>query len=185
MISFIAPAFQYYPILLPSLIDQKNPNWEVIILHDTFNEKYVRIIEEFNDPRIKLYFSKERMGKWGHPLRQKGLEYCSNDSDIIIHTNADNYYVPSFVEAFENGIGDKIGVYCDCIHSHYRYDILYTSLTYGKIDCGCFAVQSAVAKEIGWKSMEFEADWHYMEEVIQKYSFDAFNKIHQCLFVHN
>lgn len=185
MFSFIAPAYHYFPILVPSLIRQTDPNWELILLHDTFNQNYVKIVEQFNDERIKLYFSRDRKQNYGHPLRQIGLTQISSQSEYVVHTNADNIYTDNFVSDMRSGVGTAQAVFCDCIHSHYEWKVLYTKLQYGQIDCGCVAVRTAIAKEIGWKSLDFEADWHYLQEILIKYGVDSFKKIDKVAFCHN
>lgn len=186
MLSFIAPAYQYIPILPYALSNQTCPDWELILLHDTYNEKYAKLVEDLNDPRIRLYFSREQKGRWGHPLRKIGLTQLSSYSTFVCHTNCDNYYTPNFVEEMQSVIeGDVIGSYCDCIHSHFAWQTLFTRLRHGEIDCGAVIVRTPIAIEVGWKSIEFSADWEMLQEIVGQYGEERFIKVHKSLFVHN
>lgn len=186
MLTFIAPCYQYTPILPYCLVNQTDPDWQLLMAHDGPNDKYTRLVEELNDPRIELYFTKERLGNWGHPIRQMLFNNIPANTDYLVVTNGDNYYINGFVAQVHNAFdADTDMVYCDCLHNYEDWNVMYTDLHMGQIDCGCVAVRYHIAKEIGWKSNANEADWHFISEIIDKVGLERCRKINKILFVHN
>jgi glycosyltransferase involved in cell wall biosynthesis len=186
-VSVIAPIYNYYPILIPSLMLQTHENWECILLHDGPDAiNLSRIVNDFADARVKLVYSDRRHNDWGHSLREKGLNFISARSDFVIHTNADNYYVPGalaeMLPGFQDGI---IAVHCDMLHNYWKWKPISTTLNFGQIDTGCVMYRTGIAAEFGWKSVRKDADWDLIEEVIKKYGRNAFAHIPQILCVHN
>ena len=136
-ITFIAPIYNYYPLLIPNLLTQTHGDWRLILIHDGPNStELAKQVEHFQDSRIGLHFTEKRYNDYGHSLRAMGLKLVTN-TDYLVHTNADNYYVPKFCEymlkSFSEGI---VAVYCDMIHSHKEWRLLETQPVFTKIDCG-------------------------------------------------
>ncbi len=185
-ITFIAPIYNYYPVLIPSLLLQTHSDWRLILIHDGPNStQLAEQVEHFKDSRIDLYFTDKRYNDYGHSLRGIGLQRVSN-TDYLVHTNADNYYVPKFCEymlkSFLEGI---VAVYCDMLHSHKEWGLLEAQPAFGKIDCGAVMFKVTAALETGWKSRRFEADWDMIAEVLRKYGINSFKHVNKPLFVHN
>ena len=187
MLSVIAPCYNSYPILLPSLLLQTHTDWELILIHDGPDSIGLdRIVEGFNDPRVRLAHTPQRHNDWGHSLRAIGLKHV-NDADFILHSNHDNYYTPTafkfLLQPFANR--EIVGVYCDMVHSHYAHNLRRSQLSYSHIDCGAIVLRADAAKEIGWKSRQYAADWKMIVEAKQRYGVESFAKISKPLFVHN
>jgi hypothetical protein len=182
---FIAPIYKYYPQLVPSLLAQTYKNWRLLLFHDGPDFGPLKTqIEAFNDPRVELAWTDRRYNDWGHSLRAIGLRFAK-DADFIVHTNADNYYVPDFCNQMVHAFREEtVAVYCDMVHSYYSWGILPAKIQFGKIDCGAVMFRAKVALEIGWPSRAFAADWVMINEVHQKYR-DRFEYIPRPLFVHN
>jgi glycosyltransferase involved in cell wall biosynthesis len=183
--TFIAPAYQYFPVLLGSLLHQTFRDWECILVHDGPSKDYERWIVAINDPRIWLACTEARRGNWGHHLRQLGLDAMCAESEFCCVTNADNYYLPCFCGDMIQAAGDKDGSYCDMLHSHHKWRLMKSVLACSQIDCGNFVVRSRIAREVGWKSLAFAADWTFIDGCLKASSPDRFVKVDRCLFVHN
>lgn len=187
---FIAPIYFYYPIIIPSLILQTHKDWHLILIHDgPNNENLNKIVESFSDKRITYIETPERQGKWGHFIRDYALQKIEKENiagDFIVITNADNYYVPGFVEIMLSKVTPKIiAVYCDMIHSHKKWDIIRSLLKKSNIDCGNFMCRRDVSLKIGWKDYCFSADWLYIQKIVQAYGPGFFAKVSLPLFIHN
>ena len=199
MITFIAAWYyddkhKYVPVLPISLQAQTYPDWELILLHDGPVSPLAHSYCEFfkTEPRIRFIETPRRLEQWGHPLRELGYNYISDDSDFIIHTNADNYYLPTFLNEMIKTIRPQdVGIFCDCLHSHHNYkDIFKAKLCRAGIDLGCMMFRTRVAMEAGFKHRNFEADWEFFEEVVERYSDKLFGDqgiayLMKPLFVHN
>ena len=186
LVSIIAPIYKYYPILVHSLQAQTHKNWELILIHDSPNQELYDLIKTINDTRIKYMWTEERYNDWGHSLREIALQHISQESEFVVITNADNYYVPIFIEEMLAGFKDNtVATYCNMLHSHKRWDVIHAGLQCGKIDCGCVMVRKNIVLEFGWKYRDFGADWGFIRDVIQKYGGESFLKVNKILFVHN
>jgi hypothetical protein len=184
MISFIAPIYKYHPVLLSSLLTQQNPDWECILIHDTPNPDLRKYVEFLADPRIKYHETAQRYNDWGHSLRALGLTMLG-DSQFVVHTNADNYYCPGFINAMLSAAEGYLGAYCDCVHSHRGWQMMSCALKFTFIDCGCVMLRRQIAEEVGWTSRDFAADWNMIDQVIARYGSEVFNHVSLPLFVHN
>jgi hypothetical protein len=193
MIKIICVAYER-PVPMRMLIDcflvQTNPNWELNIIYDgKAPQSILDIVALYSDPRVKFFESDERNQCYGHPNRKMMLENMQgNPGDFVLMTNDDNYYVPVFVEYMLIACKPNIGfVYCDTVHSHFRYDTHKPKIKENHIDMGCFIVRFDVAKRVGFNHLCFTADGKYAEEcfgyclthrLISSY-------IPKSLFVHN
>ncbi len=191
-ILFIAPWFQYKPVLPLSLILQTEEDWQLFMIHDG------PIKEDFfywnTDPRISVEVSlpknKEPGNQWGHPIRARVVNKIVEEKlacDWIVHTNADNYYPPGFCEMMlEAGTRNRSDlVYCDMVHNHKKWVYVKSLVAFGQIDCGAVMVRADWVKEAGWPSRRFEADWDYIAEVYRRHP--RLNSVHvpSALLVHN
>jgi len=186
LVSFVAPIYNYYPILIPALISQEYQNWELIIIHDSPNSNMEDLVKSFNESRIKYMSTKERYNDWGHSLRPIGLQNVSQNSDYVIVTNADNYYLPQFLLLMIEPLvqdNDIVATYCNFLN---RKQLNNSRLIHGGIDCGNFMVRTYIAKKIGWVGREFAADWRFINSIIEKFGESSIKKIpDDVLFVHN
>lgn len=72
---------------IKSILNQSYENWELLLIDDNSNDKTIRIIEKFNDKRIKLFKNSSNIGTG--PSRNVGIKnssgkfICFCDSDDI------------------------------------------------------------------------------------------------------
>lgn len=203
-VAFLCPAFNNYPQIISSLINQSHQNWELFLLHDGPNETGMKDIVQaslrqaqgdivLNDARIHYQETPERTGNWGHHLRQwalKNLDTLCPDADYVVITNADNYHVPVYTEymlrAFEKTPG-IVAAYCsDMVHSYKAWQIIPCRLQLGYIDCAGVMIKKEVACEVGWNDIEsHSSDWTYFNDIIKKYGAAKWAKVPGCLLIHN
>ena len=185
---------------IDSIQSQTTPNWRLHIIHDGTGEIFDNLKEDLsnngylNDSRIVLSATKTRTNKWGHPLREYGLQNRISDAPYITITNCDNYYVPIWLSDISNPVKqDKDFIYWDCVHNHKSdnfdrscgYGLLNCELKENWIDMGCVAVKSDIAMKVGFAFRSFEADWDFFQGCLQHISPDKIQKIPKILFVHN
>ncbi|MBF0334433.1 MAG: glycosyltransferase [Alphaproteobacteria bacterium] len=79
---------------LASVAAQRCRDFEVILLHDgpRRNGSYERELEGLDFPMLRIVESGQRIGDWGHSLRDRGIGLAAGD--WIIHFNADNILYP-------------------------------------------------------------------------------------------
>jgi glycosyltransferase involved in cell wall biosynthesis len=190
-VCIISTAYNRYPMIIPSLICQSHQNWELHIIHDGQNDIYRQQVASFNDKRVIYTENIPRQANYGHPVKQKALIDIKNniigaDSDYVVMTNEDNYFMPAYLERMMAGFRDKIvATYCSMVYNLWGYMPMDCKLEMGRIDCACVMMKKEVACDMGWRSMEFAADWRYFEDVINKYGADRWNKVNGHLVVHN
>jgi glycosyltransferase involved in cell wall biosynthesis len=192
--SFIITAYQRYnniQCLIHSLLLQTYDNFEVIIIHDGYDQKHEEVIKPYlNDIRFKYIYTDHRYNDWGMTLRNKGLEMV--DGDWIINTNDDNYYVPVYLEELVKVIENKNEcnfVYYDCVLSHNNiinhnkkdYGLLIPEIRHSYIDMGQFAVKKEVISKYKFH-LTAPADGILIEEMKHELKPEYIDKI---LFVHN
>jgi len=187
MIVLIAPMFEYYPALVPSLICQTYPDWHLMLVHDGPCSQWVRdAINGVTDPRVEFIETAKRRGNWGHPIRAEMVERMPEEADFAVHTNGDNYYVPQFLEtmcqSFQPG---DVATYCSFLHHLPHWCYIDSRLQCDWIDCGCLMWQAGVAKSLGWPSRKYAADWDLVKLAIDTYGRDRIRKVPLPLFVHN
>lgn len=184
-VCFIAPIFNYYPVLLHSLIAQTYENWFLILIHDTPNTELEKLLFKYQESRVRYMCTEERYNDWGHSLRSIAIKEVPNDIDLIIHTNADNYCGKFFLEMMVDPFIKNPAVnatFCNFVNNAFFTE---ARLEIGFCDCGNFCTKASVAKEVGWRSREFAADWLYINDVIQKVGINTIVKVPRVLFYHN
>lgn len=191
-VTFICTVFKTYPQIISALKLQTHQNWELILIHDgQCEDGYFELVSSLSggDERITFTESIDRVGNWGHALRQQALQ--TNDlGNYVVITNADNYYVPTFIEYMLKGFlksHTAVATYCEKMtHSYKAWDVIQCRTERGYLDCGGVMVRSEVAKEVGWSNTtEHSADWVYFSEIAQRYSWKNFIQVRGNLFVHN
>ncbi len=184
---FIAPWYyeHSYPTLVGVLRDQTQEDHSLYLIHDGPIPTGKRLRCPGNVHPVETEY---RHNDWGHTLRQIALrDAASWDWDFLVHTNADNYYAPTFcaemVSAFQPG---DVAVFCNMLHNDWGYRYRETEWQRCRIDCGCVMVRREVALEIGWRARHKTADWEgYMEPIVKQYGRKQIRKIHPVLFIHN
>lgn len=178
-------------LFINSFLLQTNPNWILHFVHDGPATNEIKtVISNCKDNRVMFQETKKVNGHYGHPNRNLLLNsIVVKDTDYILITNEDNYYVPVFVEyMLKETVGKPVGiVYCNMVHSYLKYSILNTKLIKNKIDCGSFIVLASVAKKAGFNEIVHNADGIYIEECKRISDNNGMQsiKIEKPLFIHN
>ena len=194
-----------------SIKAQTSDNWRLYIIHDGEDEFYHKIKKELedqgylNDQIVFDHTPQKAENPWGHLSRDYAVDkYLSGDeNEVTVMTNADNYYVPIFVEYLEQVFeveGYTNLFYWNCVHSHEngsntayfppmtgRYSLLQAQLQHAMIDLGCVAIRNNIVKQIGFKHEEHDGDWFYFNDAISliKNPKEEMKKTNKVLFVHN
>jgi len=193
MIKIICVAYER-PIELRGLIDsfllQTDDRWALDIIHDgEASDAVWDTIHLYNDSRIRFFESETRNGNYGHPNREGMLKKLDDSSnDYVLITNDDNYYVPVFVEYMLGECADHVGfVYCDSVHSHFKYTHHNTQIREHWIDIGSFIVRIDIAKGVGFVGNSFSADGVYAEHCYESCCVQKLDTsyIPKPLFIHN
>jgi glycosyltransferase involved in cell wall biosynthesis len=187
LVDFIIPTFnRHAPLksMIASLVAQTNPGWGAHVVIDNPDDvENVKIVESFNDPRIRWSKMERRYNDWGHTPREFGKQ--KSEAKYIIMTGDDNYYTPNFVQELASVITHNPGiVYWDMVHSHYNYSCFKCKLVINEIDMGAFAVRRDLAQTLPLDK-SFAADGEYVRNFLKKFSSEGSVKINKTLFVHN
>ncbi len=193
MIKVICVAYER-PIPMRGLIDsfllQTNPDWELDIIYDgPIPEDIWAVLNLYNDARLWFDYTEVRTENYGHLNRKAKLEEAeSSDTDFILMTNDDNYYVPVFIDYFLKEITSDVGfVYCDSVHSHFEYNLHKTKVKVDHIDIGSFIVRADMAKMAGFHNITFNADGEYAEACLAMCHQHGLREVYipKPLFIHN
>lgn len=167
--------------LIESILSQTNPSWRMLIIHDGPDIPAL-LRRKSIDERIYVMATETRFGDYGHSLRDIGLKKIKNDSYYTLITNGDNYYTPNFIDELCMN-GDEDFVYCNCVHSHWKYQARECALHRRAIDIGGAVVKTEIAKKVGFPRRDYAADWAYFEEILKLNP--TIRKVNKVLFCHN
>lgn len=176
-------------VILNCLLGQQLQNFKVIVLNDGGDPNFQKIIQKYrvyND--IKFYSTNERFNDWGYTLRNKAL--AKVDTEWILNTNDDNYYVPTFTKELKPYMAGNDFIMYNCIHSHHRadlqgsYQLLKPKLKLGGIDLGQFVIKTNIVKNLKFNEKNVSADGEFIETLNDRYNY-SFKHIDKCLFIHN
>lgn len=187
-------------VLIHSVLCQTLRNWKLHIIHDGYDAQMDEILGEYAQryPEITFQFTEVRHDDYGHTLRELGIQAV--DSEYVLITNDDNYYVPEFLRLMFNEIRTHQldMVLCDMVHSHieivdgrlrYIKDQYRYFPTYPKkfmVDIGCFIVRTAMAQQVGFRDKSHAGDGTFVEDLMSKfYGIIKVGKLNKVLFVHN
>lgn len=134
---------------------------EIIVVNDgEFLVKYKPMISDLGVSRV---ISMPKEGGVGHHTRQPGIEAATGD--FIILTNQDNYFVAGWADMIVRNITSKTGiVYWNCINNLWNWSNLGGSkLERGRIDLCCVAVESSIAKKVGFPFRNYDGDFDYIK----------------------
>jgi len=194
MLHVLASSYQK-PIQLRIFIDcflsQTNPNWSLTVIHDGQAEKEVKdVFALYNDPRILCIETEKREKYWGNIHRQEALQLINGKKgDFVLLTNADNYYVPHFVQVINDTANNDVGfIYCDFLHHNYGYALLRSKIEVNYIDLGCFVTELKLAQSIGFHRLtRYDADGLFAKDVANFCDRNNLKtiKLPNVLFVHN
>ncbi len=201
-LTIVCVAYKRYrnlPVLIHSLLAQTLQNFKLIVIHDGPDAEMAELLAPFQDSHpdlISVLFTDQRFNDYGHSLRDIGIRLA--DTEYVLLTNDDNYYVPRFLEYMfipvhaQNANGPDI-VYCDMIHSHNNpgvrkqlpYNHFETRPERNYIDVGCFLARTELAKKVGFRDKGFAGDATYFEDLVAAVDEPNLVKIPMTLLVHN
>lgn len=178
----VATYYQDSGILLPSLLAQTNPNWELHVLSN--GDEGVWDVPQINHNSVSVWMY-ENSGYWGAKNRQEWIRKWKSNGSLIVNTSMENYYVPKFVDMVLNAPEGDV-IYWDCIHHYSNYDsrlLCQVEARKNSIDWGSFAAKDSVLKSHTINAESITADGELVEEFNKaKY---PFVKIPKVLFVKN
>lgn len=174
-----------------SILAQTYDNFELFIVHDgpiDDCEEKIDLMTSIKDARVKIFETKERVGKFGYPHR-KNYGFINDDFDWIIWTNDDNYYVPVALELLIYASHElkKDILFYNMISSHMFWFPLETEFKAEKLDLGGFIIRKDLMKDFDF---EIEgnctvSDAKLIEDIKSRVDEDRIAKIDNFLFVHN
>ena len=200
-VDIIIPTFNRYNLLkcmLYSLIAQYDPDWTATVVIDNIetseeSNTIIDIIKQISDSRIRYINTDRQYNDWGHTPREIGKQ--QSESQYIIMTGDDNYYVPTLVGELKKVAEDNsipALMYWNMVHNYWDYDERPCALHVGCIDMGAFATRRDLAQQIKLPTC-YCADAHfigmlkdYLAEHDTTYvESENFIHINKTLFVHN
>jgi glycosyltransferase involved in cell wall biosynthesis len=186
-IEFIIPTFNRCDELmamLSSIVCQSSSGWRIAVMVDGSKPVGLsKIINYFNDPRIRVVYTDKRYNDWGHTPRELGKQ--SSTADYIIMGGDDNYYTPNLLKELSVYTEEDIDfIYWDMVHSHYNYQYFKCEPRTHAIDMGAFCIKTSLAQQIPLGT-NFAADGDYVETFKKKFPTAKMKKIEKILFVHN
>lgn len=188
------------PVLIHSFLCQSLQNWKLHIIHDGYDAEVDEVLRPYAQkyPEISYEFTPTRFDDYGHSLRAIGIERA--DTEFLLITNDDNYYVPEFLRLMFEEIHAKHldMLLCDMVHSHLKVaagNMSYTADQYGyfptaprkfMVDIGCFIVRTELARRVGFRDKSFVGDGTFVEDILEACG-DSIRvgKLDKVLFVHN
>lgn len=203
-ILYIAPCYEYHPVLVDTLLTSQEQNWEVIVVHDGEpSGQWKRDFSACYDDYKNIHWCQfgYRVNDWGHTLRARVIEeliagYTSlinlhcKDYAAICHTNCDNFVTPAHSRLVSQTLhANPAAIACmhPIAHNYFGWKYFPGELEFGQIDCCQITVRKEYALEIGWPSREHAADWHYIFKLIEKYGRDRVVRVPDdpVLAIHN
>ena len=190
--------YRNIPVLIHAFLAQTLQNFKLLVIHDGPDAEMDALLAPFrrSDPDVVDYrFTETRFKDYGHSLRDMGIRLA--DTEYLLLTNDDNYYVPTFLEymfAPVHGATRRPDiVYCDMIHSHNNpgitrqppYRPFETKPERYCIDIGCFIARTELAKQVGFRDKRSAGDATYFEDLLRAAGDPVVVKVPHVLFVHN
>ena len=184
--------------MLKSLVTQDYKDFEVLIYHDGKLLKSITKEQQdlLNKLNYKLIAEGDRVNKWGHNNRHKGI--LKAKGEYIIHTNADNIFYNSLysIDKVINKYNFSINIFpikmnglkiteinhifkqISKTNNKHDYVILRGTPKFGKIDC----MQLVMTKDLwtkigGWYREDRDSDGYIYEDVCNKYDYKIFEDI--------
>lgn len=177
--------------LLSAFQQQTYANWTMLVLNDGPMSTTDREEMGFLSLRVAgslSFYEMERKGHHGHPHRQTALTSLMNAGcNWLMSTNADNYYMPVFLEALlaEGAAKDADVVYCDMVHSHQLWKPMTTKFQYKHLDLGGFIVRDRLARKVAFDKFTFNGDGDWIDRLAAATTPQRVVKVPHTLFVHN
>ena len=94
--------------MLASLVAQTNVDWGAhVVIDNPDDEDNVKLVESFQDDRIRWSKMDKRYNDWGHTPREYGKQ--QSEAKYVIMTGDDNYYTPNFVSEIKHLLQQLLG----------------------------------------------------------------------------
>lgn len=188
--------------LINSFKSQVNNNWFLRVIHDGIGKNFDSLQEDlFSNnylcDQVSLEATPERFNDFGHSLRNYGLKNPTKDSDFILITNGDNYYLPTFIDNIidvYNSKPESKFIFTDYIQKldHTIHDIpkdrfflMNNKIAMGTIDMGSAVISTEIARKVGFNDKSYYGDFHYFKDCLDHIDPNSqIFKIPQPLFVH-
>ena len=185
------------PVLVHSFMCQTYRDFQLVVIHDGEDNLMRAILSGFKatyPDHLDFIFTDRRFNDYGHSLRAMAIERCN--SEFIMQTNDDNYYVPTFLELmFKKIDGEQLDlVLCDMVHSHDRpggrpqesYHAFVTEPRKFSLGIGCLIVKTELAKAVGFRDKSRDGDGTFVEDIMHDSGQKVkWGKVDKILFVHN
>jgi hypothetical protein len=186
----ICPIYKSFPQIISSMINQTHKDWEMYLIHDgQADQKLIDYVNFINDDRIKFIQTEQRLGNYGHYIRQKYLKELINvNADYLVITNGDNYHTPNCLDVMVKGFDSTtVATYCESmVHSYIDWKIIECKLERGYIDCAGVMVRKNIACNVGWNDItSHSSDWTYFQDIAAINGWQNFKKVNGCLLIHN
>lgn len=166
-----------------SLLLQKDSRWNCVVFCNGRNEGIeTRMQRYLQDGRFSYVESVADSGHWGCFNRITALNFIN--TQYVVNTSIQDYYTPNATGEILSHAGSDI-IYWDCIHNHHQWAVLTTALEMTRIDWGCFAVKTEIAKAVGINNpTSCAADGLFIADVLGA-GYHNNQKINKILTVHN
>jgi hypothetical protein len=194
-ILFISTIYKQFPAIVSAMQAQSYQNWKLWMIHDGPVTGYPELQEYLDavcDHRVSLTVTPERKQQFGHPMRKWALEELKSnnvfpDSQYVVITNSDNYFLPVYCEYMLNAFKHEEikAVYCDMLHNYFGNVEVRTEIKLSRIDIAAVMFDRVAVAEEGWNSMEHSSDWTLIEAIANKHGMHKFRKVPGTLVVHN
>lgn len=119
LISIVMPVFNaelYVAKAIESILKQSYDHFELLIVDDASNDNSYNIIQNFTDPRIRLFKHEKNLGY----LKTVNFLFAQTKGDFITFQDADDWSAPQRIDAQVNAFDhDPDLKFCgtQCIHS--------------------------------------------------------------------
>ena len=195
MISLIVSTFndtENLTCCLMSLASQTYKDMEIIVANNSTELSaidYPQELWDFCDRKsLDLPFLRNVLTGYSEPYEaaEEAMNYAKGD--WIGFPSSDGYYMPIYLEAMMNKVGETGAdfVYCDLIYDRRaggKYKVMASQLRLGAIDKTNFLMKRSMFKEFPEKSPGSFSDWYMIERLIQAGAKTA--KVDEVLVVHN
>lgn len=182
--------------LLASLQCQTLQNFKVIVIHDGADDETRAVVEQVmsSSERFRYIETETRFNDYGHSLRDLGLKMA--DTEYLLITNGDNYYMPRFTEfvfeavktySLDVATWDMVHSYCHPGKTSMRsYSPFRVYPVRWMVDIAAILVRTELAQQVGFADKSYDGDASYVEDILSiKGRRLTIGKIEKTLTVHN
>ena len=164
--SFITPTYNRHASLkksIDSVIAQNYSNWEILICSDGEDKMVETIITEYNDERIKYFYTKST-NFFGTHQRNYLLEKTTGD--YIIFLDDDNYLYPNHLEIINQNIENSDMLIYHINFESYQYSVipLVDKIIHEQIDSLNFVIKRELSTRYKWRKI-YEHDYIYFKNI--------------------